>query len=116
MMEPVAEYMTPRQKFGGKVRMQIERLRRRLPYLVWAGDEISVRVTFSENRLTASDPADAHAQLSTGALPEIEERFREIGVYFDKGLGMDGRDWEWDYSLQGPISVTFVSPTRGKLK
>ena len=84
------------------------RLRRWLPSLVWIGDEIDVCVTFPENRLQQPATADhAAEQLLSGALPEIETRFGALGIEFDTGLGPDGRDWEWDWSLHGPISVKF---------
>ena len=89
-------------------RVRRHRLRRWLPRLVWIGDEIDVCVTFTENRLQPPSTADdALKQLLSGALPEIEERFAALGIEFDTGLGPDGRDWEWDWSLRGPISVRF---------
>jgi len=91
-------------------------IRRKIPSVVWPGDEVWVLVNFPENRLQLAPAGvddldgsfgDAVRQLSNGALPEIEARFRELGIEFDKGLGMGGRDWEWDFSLKGPIKVTF---------
>lgn len=87
--------------------------RRWLPYLVWHGDELDVRVTFKENRLpplSVSDMRDyqqATQVLHQGTLHECEKHLNDIGIEFDIGLGLDGRDWEWDWSLSGPISVTF---------
>jgi len=40
---------------------------------------------------------------------EIERKFREIGVHFDTGGGFGGRDWEWDWSLKGPIKLTLLN-------
>jgi hypothetical protein len=37
---------------------------------------------------------------------EIEKKFHEIGISFDTGGGCGGRDWEWDWSLKGPVKVT----------
>jgi hypothetical protein len=37
----------------------------------------------------------------------IERLLREMGICFDTGGGCGGRDWEWDYSLQGPVKVLF---------
>jgi hypothetical protein len=106
--------MNARQKFWSRLKHRAIRLRRKLPYLVWYGDEIDVRVTFKEAKLQpieASDPevvlAAAQRQLNTGALAKVERGLSEIGIGFDKGAGCDGRDWEWDWSLSGPISVTF---------
>lgn len=39
---------------------------------------------------------------------EIEKKFREIGITFDTGGGMGQRDWEWDFSLEGPVKVYFL--------
>ena len=40
---------------------------------------------------------------------EIEKKFRKIGVSFDTGAGCGGRDWEWDWSLSGPIKLTLLN-------
>jgi len=42
------------------------------------------------------------------ALFEIEQKFLEIGVSFDTGAGFGRRDWEWDFSLKGPIKITLL--------
>jgi len=39
---------------------------------------------------------------------EIEQKFLEIGVSFDTGAGFGRRDWEWDFSLKGPIKITLL--------
>jgi hypothetical protein len=36
---------------------------------------------------------------------KIEELFAEMGITFDTGGGCGGRDWEWDWSLKGPIKL-----------
>jgi hypothetical protein len=41
-------------------------------------------------------------------LSKIEKLFGELGIYFDTGSGLGGRDWEWDWSLTGPITVHLV--------
>lgn len=46
--------------------------------------------------------------LDRGHLAEIERALAEIGIEFDKGVGLGGRDWEWDWSLRGPIEIRFV--------
>ncbi len=90
---------------------------RRLPRLVWPGDEIDVTVTFSQDPL---DPDDPMHGLFSGGLYEIEQQLSHMGIGFDRGQGCYGRDWEWDRSLDGPISVTFRSrakrPERRKAK
>ena len=37
-------------------------------------------------------------------LHEIEILFHKMNITFDTGYGC-GRDWEWDWSLKGPVSV-----------
>jgi hypothetical protein len=39
---------------------------------------------------------------------QIEKLFAELGIIFDTGGGCGGRDWEWDYSLSGPVKVYLV--------
>jgi len=80
------------------------RLRRWLPRLVWLGDEIDVVVTLTEDKLFQPDPVGA---LFSGGFYEIEKQLRDKGILFDTGMGAGGRDWEWDFSLRGPISVRF---------
>jgi hypothetical protein len=36
---------------------------------------------------------------------EIERLLHKIGVHFDTGAGFGFRDWNWDYSLSGPVQV-----------
>ncbi len=85
------------------------------PYVVWPGQRVWVRVRFSEDRLrNGTDIRAGFDALTKGALPEIENKFEEMGVSFDRGLGFSGRDWEWDWSLKGPMEVTFVSSDRTK--
>jgi hypothetical protein len=91
-------------------------IRRRLPYLVWQDDELDVRVTLTEARLHPFEfrleegfPVAAVDYLSGGHCASIERALGEMGIEFDKGGGIGGRDWEWDWSLRGPISVRFRS-------
>jgi len=42
------------------------------------------------------------------ALFEIEKKFLEIGVSFDTGAGFGRRDWEWDFSLKGPVQIRIL--------
>jgi len=37
---------------------------------------------------------------------EIERLLLKNGISFDTGAGMGHRDWEWDWSLKGPVKVT----------
>lgn len=106
---PVAVTQRPeRPEWWRKLRLRLllvrVRLKRLIPRLVWYGDEVDVVVSFTEDRINQNDPLGS---LWRGRLPEIERALSEIGVRFDTGLGLNGRDWEWDYSLRGPISVKF---------
>lgn len=89
------------------------RLKRWIPRLVWLGDELDVRITFTQDRLCpTTDTAVAFRQFSSGAVREIEKQLSRMGIGFDSGMGCEGRDWEWDWSLSGPVRVIF----RGRSK
>lgn len=78
------------------------------PRLVWPDDEVDVVVTFTSASLPmAITPEEAMQELFSGNLYEIEQRLYALGLSFDRGAGFEGRDWEWDWSLRGPISVRF---------
>lgn len=82
----------------------IRNISRKLPKLVWYDDELDVLIRFSEDPLNQHDPMKG---LENGGLAEIEQQLRHMGIEFDKGQGFGGRDWEWDWSLKGPISIKF---------
>jgi len=42
-----------------------------------------------------------------GKIEIIEKAFHEAGIHFDTGAGFGFRDWEFDWSLEGPIKVYF---------
>ena len=96
-----------------QIRYWAVQLRRKLPYLVWYDDELDVRVTLSQDRLPDGEfkPGEGIEAvirpLFSGSFAECERIFGEMGIYFDRGMGCHGRDWEWDWSLKGPISVRF---------
>jgi hypothetical protein len=85
------------------------RLRRWIPRLVWIDDELDVCVTFTEDKINLENPVGS---LFSGGIYDLQSRFNRMGIYFDSGCGSYGRDWEWDWSLKGPISVKF----RGRAK
>lgn len=91
---------------------------RRVPRLVWPGDEVDVRITFSEARLRpeSGDLEAVLRQLNTGRMAEIEAMLNEIGVEFDRGRGLHGTDWEFDWSLRGPINVRFLGRAKHREK
>lgn len=104
----VGRMMTPWEAFCSSVKYWLVRQRRRLPYLVWWDDELDITVTLSQDKLIPSeDIAASLRQLNSGSFAEAERIFSDMGIGFDKGMGFEGRDWEWDWSLQGPISVRF---------
>lgn len=107
--DPVAREMTRAEKIISRVKYWLIRQRRRLPYLVWWNDELDVGVCLSQDKL---NPELGLAQLFNGAFYEAEKVFHEMGISFDTGMGPDGRDWEWDWSLKGPISVRFHGRAR----
>ena len=37
---------------------------------------------------------------------EIEQKLLDLGISFDTGAGFGQRDWEWDWSLKGPVKFT----------
>lgn len=80
---------------------------RRIPRLVWCGDEVDVTITFKD-ALRLGDGRTEHSTL----LREIEDRLHQLGIGFDGGAGGCGRDWEWDHSLRGPVSVRFRGRAR----
>jgi hypothetical protein len=102
--EPAGREMTFTERVISRIKYWAIRQRRKLPYLVWWNDELDVGVCLSQDKL---NPEAGLAQLHNGAFYEAEKIFREMGIDFDTGLGPDGRDWEWDWSLKGPISVRF---------
>lgn len=102
---PVPE-QTLWQKIRWRLRYYRHALARKIPRLVWPGDELDVRVTFTAHKLNPDDP---FASLFSGAIADLRQHMRAVGVDFDTGCGPDGYDWEWDWSLSGPISVQFKS-------
>lgn len=104
--------MTKSQALKESFKNKLIRFRRKyIPYLVFYDQEIDVLVTWKENKL--SQNADVNAalkQLNQGHLAQIENMMSEIGITFDKGIGFEGRDWEWDFSLTGPVNVKFRKP------
>lgn len=102
---PVIGKMNKWQIFKSQVSgWYIRNISRKLPRLVWYGEELDVVVTFSEDPLSQNDSLN---NLQSGGLYEIQEHLRHMGIEFDSGQGPNGRDWEWDWSLSGPISVRF---------
>ena len=108
MSENVRE-MTRFERWRERIRVELITFRRRrIPYLVWWGDEIDVRVVLMEDKLPAESSIDqAFSSFYGSGIRDVEMKLYQMGVTFDTGMGYHGRDWEWDFSLSGPISVTF---------
>ena len=84
------------------------RLNRWIPRLVWKGDPIEVRITFTQDRLVVIGEDQNPVSYRTGKIYEAEKLLHEAGIKFDSGQGCEGRDWEFDYSLSPNVQVTFV--------
>ena len=48
---------------------------------------------------------DALGEIGLKKLHQIEGLFLQIGIRFDVGAGAEGRDWDLDLSLKGPVKV-----------
>ena len=94
---------------------------RRIPRLVWLGQEVDVTVTFLNDPLPETcfvegQEAQAMRPLYSGAYAEMRKAMRNMGIEFDTGMGCGGRDWEWDWSLSGPLRVKFRGRARSPEK
>ena len=108
--DPLARNITKREKVAEACLRFLSRLRRRLPYLVLRGQEIDVNIKFVSDRLFAADTEEAVRQFHAGKICDAKRALNDAGITFDSGLGFGAREWEWDWSLCGPISIRFVSP------
>lgn len=81
---------------------------RKFPRLVWYGQELDVRLTFIDYMALVTESAERVA------IDEAQAALRRAGITFDTGTDFvtGFRDWEWDYSLRGPLSVTFVGKNK----
>lgn len=106
--QPIGRERTTVELFFYHIKHWLLRQRRKLPYLIWYNDELDIGVTFSRERLLPDGSMDDAFRAMFGSrLAEVERAMHDMGVGFDTGVGLDGRDWEWDFSLSGPISVRF---------
>lgn len=122
-----ADELSTLDQLFSNISLWCKRVRRKLPYLVWYGDEVDVTITFTSEGLKLVSEAEAEAattdnkkrkkklyneaeaQLRTNPVTEAENLLRRAGLKFDTGTGFGGRDWEFDWSLSGPVHVTFRS-------
>ena len=89
-------------------------IKRRIPHLVWYGQDVDVTVTFFDTRLDpSSTPGSIKYAGDMAALAKAEDALQKMGITFDKGIGLGGRDWEWDWSLEGNIRLSFRQKHKG---
>ncbi len=60
-----------------------------------------VRIQFDMNSMTKDE---------LNALFESQKLLLKAGIYFDTGAGGGKRDWEFDWSLKGPVKVKLKNP------
>lgn len=114
------------QKLIERVKRQWWALKRKLPMLVWHDDEVDVKITFTNLRLAPESKGveqpdgsirwDLRYEGDMETLWNAEDALRQLGLTFDAGTGMAGRDWEFDYSLRGPVKVRFRRRHKGDRK
>lgn len=68
---------------------------RYIPNIVWRRQQVEVGIAFDLNKVDTKD------------LFEIERLLSKNGIHFDAGAGCGRRNWEWDFSLRGPVEVRF---------
>lgn len=68
---------------------------RYIPSIVWRRQSVQVGIHFDLSKVDRQD------------IFEIEKLLNKNGIYFDTGAGCGNRDWEWDWSLRGPVEVRF---------
>lgn len=64
------------------------------------GEEVAVVIHFKAKRMT---------QEQIGKIQQAHRLLGEAGIIFDSSAGGGEIDWEWDFSLQGPVDVTFCN-------
>lgn len=90
------------------VRAKLYRAWRNRPRIVWPGQEVDCTLTILTVTLGHHpEVAPEWQRFYLGELRKAEDAFRELGIGFDTGTGLEGRDWELDWSLTGPVSLRF---------
>lgn len=67
-----------------------------MPHIIFRQNEIEAHISFELDKI---DPEK---------LFQIEKLLGEMGISFDTGCGCGYRDWFADYSLIGPMHITFA--------
>ena len=62
------------------------------------GEEVEVTIKFDRTKLT---PEQEEKVFQAGKL------LGEVGIGYDSGGSAEEIDWEWDWSLSGPVKVEF---------
>lgn len=76
-----------------------------VPSLVWYNQEVDVNINFAM--------PDEDSKFNLDDLFTAEKNLMRYGIKFDTGAGPLNekgkcrRDWEWDFSLRGKVSVKF---------
>lgn len=83
---PFGRTMTKWEQRWSDLKRLVARFRRRLPYLVWYGDEVDVGVTLKDIGALGGEPSRVW---------EAQTNLRDMGITFDGGAGNHGMDWEW---------------------
>ena len=68
---------------------------RHIPSIIWRRQQVQVGIHFDLSKVDMPD------------IFEIEKLLNKNGIHFDTGAGCGNRDWEWDWSLRGPVEVRF---------
>jgi hypothetical protein len=98
-----------------------DKIMRKLPRLVWYGDEVDVLVTFTGDKYTPEELSggevvfDNHRNATKMYLNIAEVAMYHAGIGFDRGYGASGRDWMLDYSVTGPMRIKFVGRNKTPL-
>lgn len=112
---------TPWTTLKTKTRQHWDRFLRKLPRLVWYGDEVDVLITFPGDKYTPEELTDGEAVFDNKRnatktyLNIAEVAMYHAGIGFDRGYGADGRDWMLDYSVTGPMRIKFVGRNKTPL-
>ena len=80
------------------------------PVEIKRGDKIQVRIDFA-----------IESEDDLMALHRAEDALEKLGIWFDRSTEITngrvvGREWSWDWSLKGPVSVSFSGEERPRLE
>lgn len=101
------------QKVKSEVGFWWNRFMYSMPRLVWPGQEVDVTIHFNGIGLSQRT-GDFNEWLAEIKNAEIKNYYDAIvalnsmGVHFDTGVGLDCAEWNFDYSLSGPVKVRYV--------